>query len=304
MTEEIDTILDQTLAKIGHDFIDGGVIESSQAFEQFMVQLVQIALPAHEISLPKSGTILGKGTWSFTVDVEETFERMKPFAPGQNRDEVTKFLKRLIVRRDTWNEVDTTNLQERLDWSKLTLIPKMGSVMREGPTAGQFLGASEAEKAMLSRPAYGYVHAVPVINHPSHFLYLPKLTLPGTGMTEDDVFKKALQNIKSKADDITVEFENDEIAFIGKEYMDGVVSQLILYPDFWKSLSEKVEDDLFIHVVQHDQIIVCKSRARDLIFRIVSGAATGKIDSLLPATFFTHDAEGFRIFAKMLPDDA
>lgn len=303
MTDEIDLILDKALAAIGREFIDGELVESSASFEKFMVILATTVFPEHEISIPETGTLIGRAAWSFTIDVTDVFEHMKAFSPGHNRDVIVGVLKRQLVRRDAFKELQGQSPVERFDPSKLILVPKMGSFIRNGAPGMRHFGGDDKKDVMLGRPAYGYVHSVAAINEPTHLMYVPGNALPVIGLSEDEVFDLAMQNLKKNAENVTVEFE-DGFGMIGSDVMDGMPSQLIFYPDFWRSLSEKVGDHLFVHVVEHDQIIVCKASERDTIFSIIGSVAAGKIDALLPATFFTYDYDGFRLFARTLPDDA
>jgi hypothetical protein len=303
MTNEIDTIIDKALSEVGHNFIDGEIVETMEAFERFMFQLAKALFPNHKFSIPEPGTILGQASWTFTLEITDIFKKMKPFSPGHNRDIIVKVLERQLIRRDTFSQLEGQNPIERFNPEKLILVPKMGSAVRNGPSSSKFLETNKEEAVMLSRPAYGYVHSVPAINEPTHLMFVPKLALPMIGLSEEEIFAKALQNLKSKAEKVTVKFE-DDVAFIGEDTMDGMPSQLIFHPDFWKALSQQVGDHLFVHVVEHNEVIVCKSRARDIIFNLVTGVAMGNIGSLLPATFFTYDDDGFRLFAKMLPDSA
>ena len=303
MTNEIDTILDQALASLGRDFIDGEIVENAQSFENFMVVVAKTVFPDHEISVAEPGTIIGKGAWSFTIEITEIFEQMKPFSPGENRDVIVHVLERQLARRDSFKALEQKNPAEYFDTSKLILVPAMGSTIRNGPPGLSHFADDDRKAIMLGRPVYGYVHSVPAINLPTHLMFVPEEALPIIGLTEDEVFDLAMQNLIKNAEGLEVEFE-DELGFINSDVMDGMPSQLIFYPEFWKSLSKKVGDHLFIHVVEHHEIVVCKASARDTIFDIVAAVAAGKVEPLLPATFFTYDDKGFRLFAKMLPDDA
>ncbi len=303
MTDEIDSILDKALTAAGQEFIDGELVESAASFEKFMVVLATFVFPDHEISISEPGTLIGKAAWSFTIDISEVFEQMKAFSPGHNRDVIVGVLERQLVRRNTFKELKGQDPAERFDPSKLILVPKMGSFIRNGAPGMRHLGGDDKKDVMIGRPAYGYVHSVAAINEPTHLMYVPGNALPIIGLSEDELFELAMENLRKSAEKVTVEFE-DGFGLIGSDVMDGMPSQLIFYPDFWKSLSEKVGDHLFVHVVEHDQIIVCKASERETIFGIIGSVAAGKIEALLPATFFTYDDDGFRLFARTLPDDA
>jgi hypothetical protein len=290
MTNEIDLILDKVLNTLGREFIDGDLVETLESFEKFLVLLATTVFPDHEISNPEPGTIVGNAAWSFTINTTDIFEEMKPFSPGLNRDAIVRVLGRQLARRDTISDLQGKSPVDAFDVDKLVLVPKMGSFIRQS-------------NVLLGRPAYNYVYSAPAINETRHLMYVPRHALSHIGLSEDELFERAMQNIRKSAEGVSVEFE-DGIGFIESDVMDGMAAQLIFYPEFWKSLSEKVGDHLFIHAVEHDELIVCKASERDTIFGIVASAATGKVESLLPGTFFTYDDEGFRLFAKRLPDDA
>lgn len=195
MTNEIDTILDAALAEVGREFIDGDIVETPEAFERFMVHLVHAVFPNHQISTPEPGKLFVRSTWSFTLDVTDIFKQMKPFSPGQNRDIINSLLHRQLVRRNVFHELEKKNPAQQFDERKLILVPRMGSAIRNGPKGSNLSDATEAEKEMLSRPVYGYVHAVPVINEPTHLMYVPRLALPMVGLSEDEVLARAMHNI-------------------------------------------------------------------------------------------------------------
>jgi hypothetical protein len=86
--------------------------------------------------------------------------------------------------------------------------------------------------------------------------------------------------------------------------MNGVASSLLFLPEFWASISERMEDYIVVHVVSHEQIIVLPASQQAAIVGLIVSAGRGRIGMLLPATLFTYDDQGFRIFAKLFPDDA
>lgn len=298
MNDEIDLAITDTLASFGHDFVDGIIIESEHAFPLFISQAIQRILPQHKIEVDADGVLMCTGDWNFTIPLAKARGKMKPFAPGKNRDLIAELLERLIKERDTWVEVREVAESNRPDWNKLALIPKFGSEVRKVHTE------TDGNGQFLSRPAIDYVHSVPVIDKPSHFMFLPRFSLPELDLTEDEIYERALQNTRQKSQNIHVDFEDGEVATITDDDVGGTASQLLFDNEFWAALSRKVEDDLFIHVVEHNQLIVCKASARAAIFDIMTDAALGRLPSLMRATFFAYDDKGLRLFAKMLPDDA
>jgi hypothetical protein len=297
MSDEIDLFINQTLAMIRHDFIDGDLVESQENFDMFMLVLLQSVFPHHQISVAERGTIVGKGSWHFTVGTEDIFQGLKPFSPGQNRDLIVKVLGRELIRRDTFNAIKGKDPYKEFDSSKLILVPKMKWTQLNKPRNLHVTNGSPAEIKIVSRPAFGDVHCFAAINEPTHLMYVPKQMLPAIGISEDDLFKRAMKNLKDKASEVTIDFD-EGLALIGNDAMDGMASQLIFDPEFWMSLSKKVDDGLFIHVVQDSEIVVCKLSDEMAMFELMSGIAGGEVDALLPDNFFTCDDKGFRLLAR------
>lgn len=128
-------------------------------------------------------------------------------------------------------------------------------------------------------------------------MYIPKGVPSLIGLSEDAMFERAMQNLKAKVPSVSIEFE-DGIGFVDRTALGGMASQLIFHPDFWVSLSKRMGDNLFIHVAQHNEIIICKRSDTEAIFNIMNGIATGELDALLSGTFFVCDDGGCRAISS------
>lgn len=303
MNAEIDSIIEKALSSMGRDFIDGDIVETRESFSDFIVILMKTAFPDHEVSLKGDRLSIEKAKWCFSPQYATIFEKLEPFSPGHNRDLVVRFLRGCLHSMDAMKMGQEEGAKPSIQLDKLVMVPRLGSFMRE--TTKRITGQDDVEvqDVFLSRPVYDYVHSVIALDSPTHIAFISKGGLKDMGLTEDQVFDVAMTNIKKRAQNLKLDF-SDGYAIVDSHDMGGLASQLIFHTDFWKSVSEEVKDDLFIHVLDQSALMVCKASDRVTIMNIFMSAATGKLESLLPATFFTYDQKGFRIFAKLLPDDA
>ncbi len=213
MSEEIDNILNDVLVDLGHDLVDGILIESDLAFEKFMVAVAERAFPDHKISIPEPGMMLISAKSAFTISIADTFARLKKYSPGHNRDIVKHLFQMKTAQLKIISDTNKQSLSSMFDLEKLVLLPKMGSFARRVPQGPQIMGARPEQAAFLYKRAFNYIYSVPAINTPDHVFFIPKLALKDIGLSEDEIFERAQRNLKRDSKNVNVEFE-DDLAFI------------------------------------------------------------------------------------------
>lgn len=310
--EEARKIAKQALFLLDAENVGATFAAEIDIFTRLLAEAAKILVPERTVRIvgPETILIAGKGKeaegWAGTIEVRRFHKQLRPLDTAKNMSVFVDFIQRMHARATTWREVDNSTAAVQFDLDKLLLVPKMGSDARAGMDAEAYLEVQEgADTRLLRRPVYGYVHAVPVINHPDHFIYPTVPMLPFLGVTEDELFERATANIRSLASKLKIDIgpEEKENGLL-IEGMNGVVSSLLFLPEFWASISERMEDYIVVHVVSHEQIIVLPASQQAAIVGLIVSAGRGRIGMLLPATLFTYDDQGFRIFAKLFPDDA
>lgn len=302
----------QALFLQNHTEIAGDVTRNIASFSKLLAEALRLVVPERTVSVVGPNTILisdenrtGEG-WHGTVDVRQHFDSLSQTNPAANMEILLGLIAEMHARASIWRSKDSSNFATEFDLEKLVLIPKLGSTARAGAEARQYLNVPEQpDEGLIRRPVYGYVHAVPTINHPDRFVYPQTKLLPMLGLTEDELFDRGKENIRRLASTLRIEIGAEEMenGFM-IEGMEGVVSSLLFLPEFWASIAERMGSQIIVHAVSHEQLIVVPEKQRLMIMNMLIATARGELGALLPATFFTYDDEGFRIFGKFLPDNA
>jgi len=283
-----DGVLTQALFLMDRPRLGREIVKDPSKLRDLFVEIMRITCPELNFDADPAGDtqIDISGSASGKMSVQRLHSLLDPNDIADAR--------RKIVTHIIEMAVVVSSLQgdgAAVEGDVIALV-RAGEVLRDYEAGLAAQRGPDVDANLIRWEVGGDVHAVVVLDGERGYSYVGQDYLTMMNITEEALREKAVATLKARLGTTPPEFDFSEHGTVMVSGYDNLASSLLVLPEVWQSLREKLDDDLLIHVIDKTELVVVGKGNPASILSVLGLVISGECPSFYPGRLFAFDDDG------------